>query len=682
MTNLWIRRFVAEVLFLISAILSALLVLMVAAPTAYGYVDPSVMTYTIQAVAGVAVALSAVLGVALRRTRRVLFRILKIDENANKIVEPNVKLVAGNDRELILQKAETCAIRDKEILASGFPAKPLNWKQRIARAAISSAFSILTVFIATPLDIVAGGAGSLSFSYTDALPLVIAAGVVIAAALAFLLSLLKGKAFDIVNTLICAFGICCYIQSLFFNGALPVADGSELNLFEYKKVTLASSIVWAGILAGLLLFEMKRRALSRSVLVAICSALIVVQGVSVVVTSIEHGDAMVAEKPYHMSTEGLYELGGDSNVIVFVLDTFDTKTMDYLLEKDPNVLENFTGFTYFRNSAGAMIPTRYGVPYLLTGLMPKPGQTWQEYEDSRYTESTFLKDISDQGYDVGVYTDSLGLQYSQYTGGVLEVIDNIHTDYQMEVNKPSLLLTLYKVSLYREMPWLLKPLFWFHTDEVNQSAFVGDQAPYVMDDIAYSDRLFEDGVRVSGNERAFRFIHLQGAHKPYVMGEDGHKTSPKKTDKKTQALGSLRVVEEYIRQMKELGLYDSATIIITSDHGDWWLTDEPLQTTTSPFLLVKPSENAEEAARPCVVSEVPTGHGDFCATVIDAVGGDSAAYGPTVFEITEGERPRYYWMTTSDGHYDLQWLQYEIDGHVMNFEDWKLTGEAIDIPKE
>ena len=61
--------------------------------TAQAYVDPSVMTYTIQALAAVVVALSAVLGVAFRRSRKVLFRLLKIDENANKIVEGKVHKV-------------------------------------------------------------------------------------------------------------------------------------------------------------------------------------------------------------------------------------------------------------------------------------------------------------------------------------------------------------------------------------------------------------------------------------------------------------------------------------------------------------------------------------------------------------------------------------------------------------
>ena len=51
---------------------------------AWAYVDPSVMTYTIQALAGVAVALSAVAGVAFRRGRKHLYKLLDIDENAKK----------------------------------------------------------------------------------------------------------------------------------------------------------------------------------------------------------------------------------------------------------------------------------------------------------------------------------------------------------------------------------------------------------------------------------------------------------------------------------------------------------------------------------------------------------------------------------------------------------------------
>jgi hypothetical protein len=66
---------------------------LVPATPALAYVDPSVMTYTIQALAAVAVALSAVLGVAFRRTRRALMRLLHIDEGAGRAVEPAVSRI-------------------------------------------------------------------------------------------------------------------------------------------------------------------------------------------------------------------------------------------------------------------------------------------------------------------------------------------------------------------------------------------------------------------------------------------------------------------------------------------------------------------------------------------------------------------------------------------------------------
>ena len=73
-----------------SALLCAFVLSFAFTAQAHAYIDPSVMTYTIQAVAGVAVALSAVAGVALRRGRKVLVRILDIDEDAKKEFEPDV----------------------------------------------------------------------------------------------------------------------------------------------------------------------------------------------------------------------------------------------------------------------------------------------------------------------------------------------------------------------------------------------------------------------------------------------------------------------------------------------------------------------------------------------------------------------------------------------------------------
>lgn len=57
---------------------------------ANAYLDPSVMTYTIQIVAGVAVAVGAVAGIYWRKAKKKVRDKLGIDENAGKEVEDDV----------------------------------------------------------------------------------------------------------------------------------------------------------------------------------------------------------------------------------------------------------------------------------------------------------------------------------------------------------------------------------------------------------------------------------------------------------------------------------------------------------------------------------------------------------------------------------------------------------------
>lgn len=56
----------------------------------FAYIDPSVMTYTIQAVAGVLISIGAVIGIVWRRTRSKAKKILNIDENSKKEIEDDV----------------------------------------------------------------------------------------------------------------------------------------------------------------------------------------------------------------------------------------------------------------------------------------------------------------------------------------------------------------------------------------------------------------------------------------------------------------------------------------------------------------------------------------------------------------------------------------------------------------
>ena len=64
-----------------------LLVIIMLSETALAYIDPSVMTYAIQAVAGIVIAVGAFIGIYFRKIKKNVQDKLGIDENKNKEVE-------------------------------------------------------------------------------------------------------------------------------------------------------------------------------------------------------------------------------------------------------------------------------------------------------------------------------------------------------------------------------------------------------------------------------------------------------------------------------------------------------------------------------------------------------------------------------------------------------------------
>ena len=63
-----------------------------------GYIGPSVMTYAIQAIAGVVIAVGAAVGIYWRKAKKKVNEKLGIDENRNKEVESD---------DIVVNKAST-----------------------------------------------------------------------------------------------------------------------------------------------------------------------------------------------------------------------------------------------------------------------------------------------------------------------------------------------------------------------------------------------------------------------------------------------------------------------------------------------------------------------------------------------------------------------------------------------
>ncbi len=682
-------------LYLIDAIfvVAFALIVMTALPeVAFAYVDPSIMTYTIQALAGVAVALSAVLGVVWRRVRKVVYKKLHIDENSGKLVEEDVARIdlGKNNMHDLLKEADVKCTDEMSLVGSNKP-QNVKWVPRLVLSILACGFLVYTIGIVAPLEIIATGYESLVFGINNIFAPLVWFAVILLIVMGFAMSSVRGRAFNYILSAVVALGICFYIQGTFMNSSLPIADGTTVDWSNYKTITCLSLLVWVIVFFAFIYLAKAKPSVLKTTTAIVTVVLVLIQSVGLVSiftnpNSSRNGFDALTGKPF-VTQENLMEVTDGNDITVFILDMFDNDYLDAVLERYPDALEPFTGFTWFKDSSGLMIPTRYSVASMLTGNMLNENDEAfsNELLRSWYKDRNLLDALADAGYAVDVYS-------TEINNGIMPLVEKTNNVRHVDFVAPmtTVVPELWKCALYRDMPWILKWPFWFYTDDLNTAiamqAFDGDTeaVPYVMDDAEYFDRLCNEGLELTNldtDKGTFRFIHMMGSHYPITMNEKAERVDGSETDMVNQSAGSLLIVEKYIEELKRLGVYDQTTIIITADHGKWYLADE-IDKPSSPILLVKPYENAEEAQAPLSVSYAPVGHWDLPSTILNAADADKTEFGSgmDVFEVPLGDRVRLYDATAVIDNHDYTYIkEWAINGNVQDWESWEKTGRKWPI---
>lgn len=674
-------------------LLSALYLACFATP-AQAYVDPSVVTYTIQALAGVAVALSAVLGVVWRRLRKRLYKALNIDENRDKVHDPVVHEVnpASDEGQQLLREANHKALEDEKLVG---PHKPQNlrWAPRFVLSLVAWGCLIYSLGVVTPLSMMASSLDSFIFGLDAVTPALLVFAAALWLGLSALTSLVRGRAFTVVAALIGALSVAVFAQSSFMNAGLPVADGKEVVWGDFLQITLVSSLVWVALMAAAVAWALFSAKTLKAAVVILSIVLVGVQS-GVLVSSLQQAEGDLASmgapdtlwtgRPM-VTTQDRDTVSEGHNVVMFVLDTVDNGYFDQVLAQYPDIVDDYTGFTHYANCSGMMIPTRYAMADLVTGycLTDEDDAYGTSVISSWYAAENLVDAMKDNGYSVDIYSTDM----PQGTSSLQGRADNIH-GLEIQPGFWPTVSSLWKMSLYRSAPWALKPPFWFYSGDIANdilSNATGD-TPFILDDAQYLEDLKENGLASEENEDVtsrgtYKLIHMMGSHYPVTLDDQGRRVSEEDTDVVKQTRGALLAVEQYMSELKRLDIYDETTIIVTADHGYWDLEDDILR-PTSPFLLVKPAEDAAQAADPMKTSWAPVSQHDLAATLLKAMGDPSYhEWGTPVDEVPEDQpRTRYYDATSVADYHDYYAIkEWEINGDVRDWDAWTETGKQWPI---
>ena len=165
------------------------------------------------------------------------------------------------------------------------------------------------------------------------------------------------------------------------------------------------------------------------------------------------------------------------------------------------------------------------------------------------------------------------------------------------------------------------------------------------------------------------------------MNADGTFSSAP-TSSLEQTMGCFNILFAAFDKMKELGIYEDATIIILGDHGAPVTDNKPISKETRIGLFYKPSGSAGTPLR-CSAAQVSTQN--IPATIVKSTGADYTAYGQALDDIGENDEiTRVYYKAicpppTSSNEYEI--YKYHINGDASDLKNWVVV-EVFDVAKD
>ena len=505
------------------------------------------------------------------------------------------------------------------------------------RMKVTAALLALNIFmfvILGPTEVFYANYSDFDFEFKDFIFMFLGIGALLWILGSVVISVLPDKINKFINALIFAFGLSFYFQNMLLNPKLMGTVGNAMDWASLKGVTISNTIIWIIMFIcyfAIAFFEKEKRD-KICIYTSIFLILVQIVAFSSLVYKLQ-GDEYKSSH-YKLSPVGEYELAKDENVIILLLDATSERFFEEEVKKSPEILDGLEDFTYYNNANSKYNYTFPAIPYMLTLEDPDCTITTNEYKKRAWTEGK-SKEIHDKlnenGYSYNLYTGSgraVYLDASYLKGSIDNVEEASNISYKLDYGEMFYLFA--KTSLYKYAPYIVKPYLEvqsFYFDGI--TSFEGVSA-CIESNASYYEVLCNKGLSIDDSmEKAVIITHLSGVHTPFDINEKGEKVPESETDIKKVRLGINLMLEKYFDELKRLDLYDSSTIIITADHGQYKDALDP-----QPIYLIKPAGQVMDKMG---YNKAPISSEDFIPTIIYLAGQDASVYGTSIFEIFEDE---------------------------------------------
>ena len=281
----------------------------------------------------------------------------------------------------------------------------------------------------------------------------------------------------------------------------------------------------------------------------------------------------------YLSGDEQFLVSKNKNIITLILDAADTQYVTKLLKNNPSAFEGLEDFTLYTNTCSVFDSTFQSMTQIYSGFTTLP-----TYGVAAWNEDAWGTEMSKEFYN--------------------------------RFHKAG-----YKMNFFVDADWELRHLLG-RVDSVAINDEPVDGRDFYHVNYGFADKV--DTLTTAEDDYNYFIVqHLWGAHKPIDMD-----TFP------DQMEYLFNIMKDYLDMLKELGVYEDATIIIMGDHGSHDLYNYP---DSTPLFMIKEPGAHHETIK---ATTTPIYFTDLMATYLVNAGlyneeTDKELFGSSIYDFDE-----------------------------------------------
>ena len=463
--------------------------------------------------------------------------------------------------------------------------------------------------------------------------------------------------------------LCTYVQGNFLVSNLPPLDGTTIDWEHYTVLRTEDIILWgiAAVVEVFLVVLLKNGLFEKTVFY-ISGALTLMLLITAVSVTISSG-ALKEKVHYQVGADEEFTASREGNFVILILDTLDSREFSRLLDENADYYDTFRDFTYFENMMGAYSCTERSVPYILTGEWYENDGDFDAYIKQSYEESPLFTELKNRDYRMEYYESEL------YMDDELAAdFSNIHrVDFKVSSYTKFIKQEL-KLIGFRYAPFDLKKKCIFKKAGFNELAVTdqpAEETSYGGADHEFAGRVEQEGITLQDGKKSFKFIHLDGAHVPFIYDEDLNIINEWEGTYTQSVKASVKAAREYIEALKESGSYDNTVLVIMADHGyngTVGETGDAAWMRQCPLFLVKGINEHHDTMQ---ISEAPVSFEDLQEAYSRLLDGQQS---DGIFDWKEGDVRERRFLSYSFWDEDHM-VEYRQTGHAQDMDTMVPTGK-------